>query len=55
MSLAFLFLLGLGIPLILTSWATLLQEYSEDEYRGRVMAVFAIATQGVSVGWLLGG
>ncbi len=55
LSLAFLFLLGLGIPLILTSWATLLQEYSEDEYRGRVMAVFAIATQGVSVGWLLGG
>ncbi|MDP6667200.1 MAG: MFS transporter [Dehalococcoidia bacterium] len=54
-SLVFLFVNGLGIPLILTSWMTLLQEHAATEYRGRVMAVYSIAIQGTSAGWLLGG
>ncbi|MCZ6852782.1 MAG: MFS transporter [Gammaproteobacteria bacterium] len=54
-SLAFLFVTGLGFPLWVTSVVTLLQDHSKPEYLGRVMAVYAIALQGVSVGWMLGG
>jgi len=55
LSLVFLFINGIGFPLHVTSWLTLLQQHSKPEYRGRVMAVYAIAMQGVSLGWLLGG
>ena len=34
---------------------TLLQNFTAPEYRGRVMAVYAIASQGVAASWLLGG
>ncbi|MDA1347589.1 MAG: hypothetical protein O3A47_01795 [Chloroflexi bacterium] len=34
---------------------TLLQNFTVPEYRGHVMAVFAIALQGIAVSWLLGG
>ncbi|MCI0852349.1 MAG: MFS transporter [Chloroflexi bacterium] len=54
-SLAFLFVTGLGFPLWVTSVVTLLQDHSKPEYLGRVMAVYAIALQGVSIGWMLGG
>ena len=55
LSLVFLFINGIGFPLHVTSWLTLLQQHSKPEYRGRVMAVYAVAMQGVSLGWLLGG
>jgi hypothetical protein len=33
----------------------MLQTHSKPEYLGRVLAVFTISIQGVSVGWILGG
>ena len=55
LSLIFLAVAGAGIPLWMSSVLTLLQDHSAPEYRGRVMAVYAISLQGVSVGWMLGG
>jgi len=55
LSLVFLVINGIAHPLTITSWLTVLQQHSKLEYRGRVMAVFAIALQGTSVGWLFGG
>ena len=55
LSLFMLFVTGMGFPLWVTSVRTLLQTHSKPEYLGRVMAVFAISVQGVSVGWILGG
>ncbi|MDA1280022.1 MAG: MFS transporter [Chloroflexi bacterium] len=55
LSLILLFVNGLGFPLVVTSWVTLLQTHSAPEYRGRVMAVYWIAIQGTSASWLLGG
>lgn len=55
LSLVFLFVTGIGIPLWVSSIITLLQDHSDPEYRGRVMAVYAISLQGISVGWMLGG
>lgn len=42
-------------PLWVTPVVTLLQDHSVPEYRGRVMAVYTIPLQGVSIGWMLGG
>ena len=55
LSFIFLFINGLGFPMVLTSAITLLQNHSKPEYRGRVMAVWAIMLQGVSLAWMLGG
>ena len=55
--LALLVLVGMGtaFPLWLAAQMTLLQDSTAPEYRGRVMAVNAIAMEGRSVSWLLGG
>ena len=55
--LALVFLSGLGIafPLWIAAEMTLLQNFSSPEYRGRVMAVYGMIWQGVSVSWLVGG
>ena len=55
LSLVLLFVTGLGFPLVITAWITLLQTHSAPEYRGRVLAVYAITMQSVSIGWILGG
>lgn len=55
LSLIFLFVTGMGIPLWMTTVQTLLQDHSDPNYRGRVMAVYAISLQGLSLGWMLGG
>ena len=55
LSLVFLAIAGLGFPLWITSVVTPLQSHSAFEYRGRVLAVFTIEGQGVSVAWMLGG
>ena len=55
--LALVFLCGMGIafPLWIAAEMTLLQNFSAPEYRGRVMAVYGMIWQGVSVSWLVGG
>ena len=55
--LALVFLVGLGIafPLWIAATATLVQNFTAPEYRGRVMAVYGMAAQTLSVSWLLGG
>ena len=55
--LALVFLVGIGIafPLWIAATATLVQNFTAPEYRGRVMAVYAMATQSISASWLLGG
>jgi MFS family permease len=55
LSLVFLAIAGLGIPLWVTSVVTLFQSHSAIEYRGRVLAVFTITMQGGSLAWMLGG
>jgi len=55
LSLVFLFVTGLGTPLWITSVITLLQSHSKPEYLGRVLSIYAIAIQGISLGWILGG
>jgi MFS family permease len=55
LSLIFLVITGIGIPLFITSVITLLQDHSEPAYLGRVMAVYAISVQSLSAGWLPGG
>jgi MFS family permease len=55
LSLVFLVINGMAHPLTISSWLTLLQQHSKPAFRGRVMAVYAIAMQGTSAGWLLGG
>ena len=55
LSFIFLLLSGLGLPLVVTSAITLLQDRSKPEYRGRVMTVWAIMGQGVAIAWMLGG
>lgn len=55
LSLIFLFITGVGIPLFITSIVTLLQQYSDPSYLGRVMAVYAISIQTIAAGWLIGG
>ncbi len=47
--------MGLAFPLWVAASMTLLQNFSAPEYRGRVMAVFGIGMQALSVSWLLGG
>ena len=47
--------IGIAIPLWVAAQVTLLQNFTAPEYRGRVMAVYAMALQGISVSWLLGG
>ena len=46
---------GMAITVWVAAQITLLQKSAGPEYRGRVMAVYAMALQGVSVSWLLGG
>ena len=46
---------GIAVPLWVAAQITLLQNFTAPEYRGRVMAVYAMATQGISFSWLLGG
>ena len=55
--LALVFLVGIGFafPLWIAAGATLLQNFTAPEYRGRVMAVYGIALQSLSISWLLGG
>ncbi len=55
--LALLYLVGIGLafPLWIAAGATLLQNFTAPEYRGRVMAVYGIALQSLSISWLLGG
>ena len=55
LSLVLLFVSGLGFPLVVTAWITLLQTHSAPEYRGRVLAIYAITMQGISIAWILGG
>ena len=55
LALVFLFGMGLAFPLWIAAVVTLLQNVTAPEYRGRVMAVYAIALQSISVSWLLGG
>ena len=55
LALVFLFGMGLAFPLWVATSVTLLQNFTAPEYRGRVMAVYAMATQSISVSWLLGG
>ena len=55
LALVFLFCMGLAFPLWIATIATLLQNFTAPEYRGRVMAIRAIALQSVAVAWMLGG
>ncbi|MCH8230444.1 MAG: MFS transporter, partial [Chloroflexi bacterium] len=55
LSLLMLFITGLGFPLWISSIRTMLQTHSKPEYLGRVLAVFTISAQSISVGWILGG
>lgn len=55
MSLVFLFVTGVGIPIWVTSVLTLLQNHTEPEYRGRVLAIYAVSMQGTALGWMFGG
>ena len=55
LALVFLFGMGIAFPLWLAATATILQNFTASEYRGRVMAVYAMAQQGTAVAWLLGG
>ena len=55
LALVFLFGMGIAFPLWIAAGATLLQNFTAPEYRGRMMAVFGIGFQSVSCGWLLGG
>ena len=56
LALVFLFCIGLGSPLWIAAQFTLVQNFTAQEYRGRVMAVYSMAWQaGASVSWLLGG
>jgi MFS family permease len=55
LSLLMLFIAGIAFPLWGSSIRTMLQTHSKPEYLGRVMAVFTISTQGIAVGWILGG
>ncbi len=55
--LALVFLVGMGFafPLWIAAQMTLLQSFTVPEYRGRVMAVYGIGAQSISVSWLIGG
>ena len=55
LALVFLFGMGIAFPLWIAATATILQNFTAPEYRGRVMAVYAMAQQGSAVSWLLGG
>jgi MFS family permease len=55
LALVYLFGMGIAFPLWLAATATILQNFAAPEYRGRVMAVYAMAQQGIAVSWLLGG
>ena len=55
LALVFLFGMGLAFPLWIAAGVTLLQNFTALEYRGRVMAAYGIASQSISVSWLLGG
>jgi MFS family permease len=55
LSLLMLSITGMGFPLWVSSVRTMLQTHSKPEYTGRVMAIFAISVQGISIGWILGG
>jgi MFS family permease len=55
LALVYLFGMGIAFPLWIAAALTLLQNFTAPEYRGRVMAVYAIAMQSISVSWLLGG
>ena len=54
-ALVLLGVMGIAVPLWIAAEITLLQNFSAPEYRGRVMAVYAMTLQGMSVSWLLGG
>ena len=55
-SLILLFVTGLGFPLLVVSWFTLLQQNSKREYRGRVMALYLLTDSSlISVSWILAG
>jgi hypothetical protein len=47
--------MGLAFPLWIAGGMTLLQNFTAAEYRGRVMAVFAISSQSIAISWLAGG
>ena len=55
LALVYLFVMGLAFPLWVAPIATLLQNFTAVEFRGRVMAVNAIALQSMSLSWILGG
>ena len=55
LALVYLFGIGLGLPLWIAAELTLLQNFTAPEYRGRVMAVYGMTFQSISVSWLLGG
>ena len=56
LALVYLFCIGLGGPLWIAAQLTLLQNFTAQEYRGRVIAVYSLAWQAASsVAWLLGG
>ncbi len=54
-SVAFLVGIGVAFPLWVAALTTMVQNFCAPEYRGRVMAVWAMSVQGLSVSWILGG
>ena len=58
-SLAMAWIVAFGIGAVIPWWAntlrTAFQIPTSDEMRGRVMALFALATQAILFGWLIGG
>jgi MFS family permease len=55
LALVYLFAMGIAFPLWVAPLATLLQNFTAVEYRGRVMAVNAIAMQSMALSWIAGG
>jgi MFS family permease len=55
LALVFLFGMGVALPLWVAAGITLVQNFTAQEYRGRVMAVYGIGLQSISAAWLLGG
>ena len=55
LALVLLFGMGIAFPLWIAAGITLVQNFAAPEYRGRVMAVYAMTLSGVYVSWVLGG
>jgi MFS family permease len=55
-SLVYLFAIGWGIPLVVVCWLTILQQNSEHEFAGRVMALYMLTQWSlISISWIVAG